>query len=162
GGGPVAGLSSELVADRVDAHRNLLPGEHQISVFDAVRGDEFLKRFEFVLLPVRIIEILVEQDDGAFGHARRDEIENGLGRAVDVASDVNEGDRARMAGEPYRQAGVEQAGVQLHVLRHARQAAFNVEGLLAEPEALPLLGKALEAVETVDGALADAARDVAD
>ena len=49
-----------------------------------------------------------------------------------------------------------------HVIRHARQAAFDVESLAAEAEARPCLGQALEAVEAVDGARADLAGDVAD
>ena len=52
--------------------------------------------------------------------------------------------------------------MQPHVIRHPRQAAFDVERLAAEAETRPRLGQALEAVEAVDGARTDLARDVAD
>ena len=127
-----------------------------------VRADEFLERFEFVPLPVRIVEILVEQDHGSVRQPRRDEIQNGLGRTVEIAIDMNESNRPGIVGQPLRQARVEEALVQPHVFRHARQSAFDVERSAAEAEARPRLGQSLEAVEAMDGARSDTARDVAD
>src|ERR1700722_2456258 len=147
-------------SDRIDAHRDLLSGKSEIGVFDAVCADEFLERLELVPLPVRIIEILVEQDHGSVHEPRREKFQNGLGRAVEIAIDVDEGDRPGIVGQPWRQARVEVALVQPHVIRHPRQAAFDIERLAAEAETRPSLGQALEAVKAVDGARADMARGV--
>src|SRR5580704_8560969 len=149
-------------SDRIDAHRDLLPGKSEIGIFDVARTDEFLECLEFMPLPVRIIEIFVEQDHGSVHEPRREKLQDGLGRTVEIAIDVDESDRSGIVGQPWRQAGVEVALVQPHVIRHARQAAFDVERLAAEAETRPRLGQALEAVETVDGAWADFSRDVAD
>src|SRR3984957_11731574 len=158
------GNSTRLLSgsDRIDAHRDLLSGKSEIGVFDAARADEFLERLEFVPLPVRIIEIFVEQDHGSFRQPRREQLQNGLGRTVEIAIDVDERNRTGIVGQPWRQARVEVAPVQPHVIRHARQAAFDVERLAAEAEARPCLGQSLEAVEAVDGARTDLSRHVAD
>src|ERR1700731_791417 len=76
-----AGNNTRLLpgSDRVDAHRDLLPGKSQIGVFDPARADEFLERLEFVPFPVRIIEILVEQDHGSGREPRRPQLQDGLG-----------------------------------------------------------------------------------
>ena len=126
------------------------------------RADEFLERLKFVPLPVRIIEILVEQDHGSVRQPRREQLQDGLGRAVEIAIDMDEGNRPGIVGQPRRQARVEVALMQPHVIRHARQAAFDVERFAAEAETRPRLGQALEAVEAVDGARPDMARNVAD
>src|ERR1700722_3954257 len=149
-------------SDRIDAHRGLLNGKSEIGVFDTVCADEFLERLELVPLPVRIIEIFVEQDHGSFRQPGRAPLQNGLVRTVEIAIDVDEGDRAGIVGQPGRQARVEVAPVQPHAIRHARQAAPDVERLATEAETRPRLRQALEAVETVDGARADLSRHVAD
>src|SRR3984957_15668276 len=93
-------------SDRLDAHCDLLPGKSEIGVFDAARADEFLERLEFVPLPVRVIEIFVEQDHGAVRQPRREQLQNGLGRTVEIAIDVDERNRPGIVVEPWRQAGV--------------------------------------------------------
>src|SRR5271169_3308503 len=82
-----------LGSDRIDAHRDLLPGKSEIGVFDAARADEFLERLELVPLPVRIIEIFVEQDHGSVHEPRRQQFQNSLGRTVEIAIDMDESNR---------------------------------------------------------------------
>src|ERR1700722_16042380 len=89
-------------SDRIDAHRDLLPGERKIGGFDVARADEFLESSELVPLPVRIVEILVEQDHGSARQPRREEFQDSLGRTVEIAIDVDESDRPGIVGQPWR------------------------------------------------------------
>jgi len=63
---------------------------------------------ELVPLPVRVVEVLVENDHGADRNAIRDPVEDIDGRRVEVAVDMNERDRPRMFTAPDRQRVAEQ------------------------------------------------------
>src|SRR5271165_5024173 len=89
--------------------RKMRGGEAQVLVLDAVARDEFLKGAEFVLLPPGIIDVFVEQDDAAGDDARRQPLEDGDRRRVEVGVDMQKAHRAGVAREEARQAVLEPA-----------------------------------------------------
>src|SRR5215216_6899636 len=75
-------------------HCDLCAVTHIADVFEiAVRlRDEFHECFVFVLLPSGVIEKFVEYDHRALDEARLCVAENGFGRAVEIAIDMQEAD----------------------------------------------------------------------
>jgi hypothetical protein len=56
--------ASRRRAKRPDPQRHLLAREGEVVVGDGAGGDELAPCLELVLLPVRIVEVFVEHDDG--------------------------------------------------------------------------------------------------
>src|SRR3954467_1873900 len=90
---------------RLHPNRDLLTRESEIPIPDLAFRQEFLERLVFVLLPIRVIEILVKENDGSRHDPVGQQGENGARRAVDVAVDMDEGDRPGIVLEPFRQGG---------------------------------------------------------
>jgi hypothetical protein len=105
-----------------------LPREAEIVVIDCVIPDEFLKDLELVLLPIGIVNIFIEQHNGAWYDAVGEQHENGARRPIEIAVDVNERNGSPICIEPLRDAGCEPAAMQPDIARHSRQAAAGVKG----------------------------------
>ena len=102
-----------------------------------------------MLLPAGIVEILIEEHKGTRLQPGADMLEDGHGRAVKIAVDMDEADRTVMTFDEVGQAVFEIAMDQLGVGRHFRDV------LLAERAggfhmAGPVVRQAGEAVEAVD------------
>ena len=99
----------------------VLLGEAQIGIAGAGVAYELLEGTPLVTLPIRIIEVLVEDQDRARLEPVAQLPEHGRGRGIDVAIDVDEGDRlARMLREEARQRVGEPAGMQPGIRGHRR------------------------------------------
>src|SRR2546426_1596267 len=72
----LSGSLSGRRADRPDAQRDLLAREGEVFVAHPVARDEFAPRLEFVLLPVRVIEVFIEHDDRARLKAPAESVED--------------------------------------------------------------------------------------
>src|SRR5262245_51993948 len=108
-----------------------------------------------MLLPVGVVKIFVEEDDGARHNPLRQQREDRPRRCVEVAVDVNERNRSRICFEPRRNAALEPTWMQPHIVGHSWKATSGVERALTEIVAAPVLGQALEAVKAVNEAVAD-------
>src|SRR5713226_9167081 len=104
-------------AHGIDSHDDLLACVAEISVFDPSLRHEFLEGLELVPLPVRIVEVLVEQDDCAGNESVTQQVEDRSSRAIEIAIDVNESNGSGIRGEPWRQAVVKPAPMKLDVGR---------------------------------------------
>src|SRR5262249_55419749 len=131
----------------------------EIAVPHGAIRNKFLKGSELVSFPIGVVEIFVENDDGARHDPLRQEGEDRPRRSVEVAVDVNERKRSRICFEPPRNAALEPTRMQPHIVGHSRRATSGVKRALTEIVAAPVLGQALEAVKAVNDAVADFSRD---
>src|SRR5437764_928716 len=108
-----------------------------------------------MVLSVGGVEVLVEDEDRAGDDAGRQQVEDVLRGRVEVAVDVEEGDRAGVLLSPGGERVAEEPLVQADVGGHPGQFAVEGERPLAAVAgpAGPLLGKALEAIKAVDDAV---------
>ena len=111
------------------------PGESQIGVLDGVCADVFLECLKFVVFPIWIVEIFVEQNDGAVREPRGEQREYRFGRAIKIAVKMDEGCRTGIGGEPFRQAVFKITSMKSHIVRDARQSTTYIECFAAEVEA---------------------------
>src|SRR5262249_10057750 len=149
-------------ADGLDLNSELLPGEREVTAFDVVRGDEFQERLVLVFLPVREVEVLVEQDDGPGHDSLRQQRKDGASRTVEIAVDMDERHRPGIGVQPFRQRLLEPSRMQAHIGRNPREPSLYVERLIGEVEAGPHLRQALEAVEPMYEPAANPLGDEAD
>src|SRR5262245_51756719 len=94
-----------------------------------------------MLLPVGVVEIFVEEDDGARHDPLRQQRENRPRRCVEVAVDVNERNRPRICFEPRRNAALEPTRMQPHIVGHSREATSSVKRALTKIEPLQSSGR---------------------
>src|SRR5690242_18375813 len=91
-------------------------------------ANELGECLELALLPTRVIEVLVEDDDGPVDQQWREMVEYGLGRTVEITINVNEGDRGlAAAGHEFSQRVFEDALDQDDVVADRREATTRAE-----------------------------------
>lgn len=81
-----------------------------------------------MLLESRIPQEIIENQDSPWVNAGTQAAENGLCRAVQVAIDVQKGDRLALAGEEPRQRVLKPSLVKLYVRSYRRQASIGTVG----------------------------------
>src|SRR5690606_17348784 len=111
------------ISGLLDARGDLLVAADrpEVLVLQSVFRQEFHERLVLVLAPARVVEVLVEHDQRARLDAWGEQLEDGPGRRVEVAVDVEQRDVARVCVEEGGQGFVEPADDQLHVVADGRQ-----------------------------------------